>query len=109
MKVLSQLATAPIALLWDNPKPLMLVTIGLTDLAFQGDEGKVEQIEFAADTAALKRFAQDIAMMAATLEERAEKFGWDTTATELPPEEEELTEEQILEKLKASNISKLEN
>ena len=110
MKILTQLATAPIALLWDEPKPLMLVTLGLADLAFQGDAGDAEQIEFVADIQALQRFSMDIANMATALEERAKKFGFSTTPPVPADDGEELSEEQILAAIDSSkNVTKLGN
>jgi len=107
MKILTQLATAPIALLWDKPKPLMLITLGISDLTFQGDPAQSEQIEFVADINALRQFGSDINRMVATLEERAEKLGFELEQPEQSPDGEEISEEQIIAALQSSNVSPL--
>lgn len=106
MKILTQLATAPIALLWDEPKPLMLITLGLSDLAFQGDPSRQEQVEFVADVNALRQFGSDIAKMVAALEARAEQLGFklDSPVDQPESEGEELSEEQIIAALQAGKL-----
>lgn len=84
MKILAQVNAAPVAMLWDEPKVVMLLEFGVVDPNHPNDDP--ETVEFVADVESLTRLGNDLVRMAEDLAKRAKERGFDieTTPSEEP-------------------------
>ena len=90
MKILAQVNAAPMAMLWDDPKVVMLLEFGVVYPNVPNQAPEI--IEFVADAESLTRLGNDLVRMAEDLTKRAKERGFLTETPELEVPVEEVTE-----------------